>query len=85
MPSVPSQKWFSCQKSAGRSCILIDQRNLFWVSRFAINDSQAESSIILSRRTTSSTTHIPGPCSINLLARCNRSSGPSARTTGRYL
>jgi hypothetical protein len=85
MPSVPCQKWFSLQKAAGRSCILIDRRNPFWVFRFAINIFQAESSIVLTRRTTLSTTHFPVPCSIHLLARCNRSSGPSARTTGRYL
>jgi hypothetical protein len=85
MPSAPSQKWFSFQKVAGRSCILIDRRNPFWVFRFAINIFQAESSIVLTRRTTLSTTHIPVPCSIYLLARCHRSSGPSACTTGRYL
>ncbi len=85
MPSVPSQKWFSFQKTASRTCILIDRCNPFWVFPFAFNISPAEPSIILTRRTTSSTTHFPIPCSINLLARCNRSNGPSARTTGRYL
>ena len=85
MPSVPSQKWFSFQKATSRSCILIDRPNLFWGFRFSTNISQAESTIISTRRITSSTVHFPGPCSINLLVRCDRSNDPFTRTTGRYL